>query len=232
MKILLTVIFGLLFLSLCQAQKDALAFEGIIEYDISVKTKNSGSVMFKDFFARKMTLRIRENAIRCDYDSIGIDSVRLGYLLIMGDSNSVYRVMPHLKLIQRKKLSDLHEAEQVFEPETYRPLHRKEQVAGMMCSMFLSEINMPMGGGKAKVILSCADGLHFPVKGNLLEASTLLILGNGIRGIPLKKVIRFEDYDLEVTMKATSIRRETIPDEWFTLPEQFRMEQFNRITMY
>lgn len=227
-KFIFAVLFVLFTVSVSPAQTDAKAFEGVIDYDISVKSKNTNGTMFKDFFAQKMTLRVKNNCIRCDYDSTGIDSIRLGYMLVLGDSNSVYRVMPNLKLMQRKNLSALHETEQVFTPETYRSLERKERVAGVMCSMFMTDINMPMGGGKARVIVSCADGLNFPVNGNLMEQSTILILGNGIRGIPLKKVIRFEEFDIEVTMTANRVSRETVADEWFVLPEKFRLEQFNR----
>lgn len=222
----------LFLLTVLYAQTDPKAFEGVIEYQISVQSKSDKSKMFKDFFAQKMTLHIKQNKIRCDFDSSGVDSLRLGYLLILGDSNSVYRVMPQYQLIQRRHLSDLHETEQVFSPEIYRSLDRKERVAGMLCSMFMSEVNMPMGGGKARVIVSCADQLNFPVSGHLLEQSTLLILGNGLRGIPLKKIIRFEEYDFEVTMKAVSISRQGVSDEWYALPQKYRITKFNRISIY
>lgn len=212
------------------SQPNVRFFEGTLRYDVKVKSKTN--VKFEQLFARHMTLFVKENRVLCRFDSSGVDSLRLGDLLINGDSNAVYRILSDQKLIQRKKLSAPHVTELVYSPEVYTPLNRKIRICGYLCELFTTEINLPMSGGKARVTVACAEELHFPVKGSLIEQATILMLGNGLKGIPLQKTINFEELETVVTITATDIKGFELPEKLFEIPQRIRIETFDRSYPY
>lgn len=195
----------------------AQSFTGIITYDFKVSGPMADQV--KGMIQEKQIVKIKGNNMRQSMKG-GIMAQMMGDILILGDKKEAYILQANEK--KALKINTDEKKDDAPKPKVTK-LNETADIAGYKCQKYQIEVeNAQLGGTLTEYVWATKD---IPViKSNFKGGDKLSI--EGVDGMVLKMVTDMNGM-FTLTMVASQVQKQDIPDSEFSLPKDYTVEKFD-----
>ncbi|SDM00600.1 protein of unknown function [Catalinimonas alkaloidigena] len=188
-------------------------FEGRINY--SIKVSGSNAQQLAAMMPKSYDLQMKEGKVRMKSDAAMMNDV-----LMLNDERVSYLMLPSQKKAFRIKMQDQNDQQENVSVEK---TDETRSIAGYNCKKYVVSVKDPQSGVTQKQTIWATPALQL----SKMQGSTggMNIFYKDIDGTPLAITMETPMFSMEMT--ATNVSKESVPDAVFTVPSEYKVEDFD-----
>ncbi len=189
-------------------------FEGTMEYKVSLDGEKAEEL--SKVFPQSVTIKIKDKKMLGKNTGGDISKMFSGFIF-NGESNSMFLLSPGLKMAMEIQSVPAGTASSASNIEVKKTTETTK-IAGHECTKYIVE---EQEGKRGKVEIWATEDFSVEKPKNLGNITGNMFL-QGIDGFPLKVVTSQEG--TEIKMEVHEVRKESVLEENFKIPEEYRVQ--------